>query len=399
MNWINASKEWIFRGISIIISLFFKSRNKNKSKYMKQKAGANSTNVQVAGNIAGNIMVGVSEERVRDIFDEKIQHEFESRSTKAQSVAKEKSSKLQYVIIQRMSEKNLMHAFSDPDFQFLLKDAQKSAATTDRELDFSLLCELLEDRFEKRKDRSAKIGIAQAVRIVPEIPDDALLGLTVLQAVSHLIPTNGGIKEGIIALDNLFSKIIYDKLPTDDRWLDDLSVLGTVRFTSFAGIKKIEQFCTEQLCGYTCEGISENSNDRKEVLEILSDSEINKDELLVKHELHSDYLRLSIVNKVMINNLTIKDTQKQAISDIAKKYCKIDVPHQETINCFMRLWDKKPTLKKLKDWWNSLDKLIEITPVGQALADANVRRCVSKNILSDFIFSNTSPLYGGVRWG
>lgn len=53
MQWIIDNKEWIFSGVgisilSILIRLFTKRKTKNIT--MKQKSGANSTNIQIGGD-------------------------------------------------------------------------------------------------------------------------------------------------------------------------------------------------------------------------------------------------------------------------------------------------------------------------------------------------------------
>ena len=57
MEWIIENKEWVFSGIGVfiiglIISVFTKN-GKRKSTKMKQKSGANSTNIQIGGDFNG----------------------------------------------------------------------------------------------------------------------------------------------------------------------------------------------------------------------------------------------------------------------------------------------------------------------------------------------------------
>ncbi|GAB6395352.1 MAG: hypothetical protein MdMp024_1664 [Bacteroidales bacterium] len=351
---------------------------------MQQKTGDNSTNLQANGNII--LQQGISEERVRAIFDEKMQCAIAQLSSEAQLIATNRNSKFLNKLVSRMMETNSMEAFLDPDFQFLLIDAQKSASSSDRDTDINLLSELLVHRFKKQKDRSAKIGIVKAVNIVHQIPDDALQGLTILHTVGTFFPTTGNIKDGLDILNNLFQKIIYDNLPFDSRWLDDLDILGAVRISNFGSMKKIEQYYPKRLCGYVCEGIAVNSNEHTEVVRLLKENRIPPVNILVKHELSDNHLRLNIVNKSVIDtlifhiekdndNIPFSDTQKQVITTIAENYCRIDAQHQATIDSFMKLLDNYPHLKTLKDWWNNLNKFIEITSVGRVLAHANAQRC------------------------
>ena len=52
-----------------------------------------------------------------------------------------------------------------------------------------------------------------------------------------------------------------------------------------------------------------------------------------------------------------------------------------TLNCkdnemtesFWKIWEGYPNLKKIRSWWNKLDSHFQITPVGEALANAYIR--------------------------
>jgi hypothetical protein len=351
---------------------------------VNQKAGDNSTNIGVGGDF---YQVGVSEQRVREIFDEKINIAVAQFSNEAKVIATERINNFLTILLPRMSESGALGAFVDPDFQILLLEAQKSAASTEREPDIKLLTELLVHRFNKKDDRSAKIGISKAVSIVHQIPDQALLGLTAFYAVFRFIPAAGNIEQGLDVLDDLFMRIMYDTLPEGTNWLDDLDVLGTIRFDRFGELKKIEKYYPYRLSGYTCEGILENSVQYNEIINIFKENEIAPDGFLVKHILSMNHLRLNIVNKDHIKKLIISkingesveidltEQQRQVLIIIAEKYMKIDTPLQQNIELFMKLWDERPRLKLLKDWWNKITAPVNITPVGRVLAHANAQRC------------------------
>jgi hypothetical protein len=268
---------------------------------MSQKAGNNSTNVGIGGNLI--IQNGISEQRVREIFDEKIEYAIAQLSSEAKEIALERINNFMKYLLPRMTETESLNAFTDPDFQLLLIEAQKGAASTEREPDIKLLTELLVHRFAKRNDRSARIGISKAVNIVHQIPDKALLGLTVFYTISSFIPTTGDIEKGIDAIDDLFRCIIYDTLPEGTDWLDDLDILGTIRLRGFGKMKTIQEYYTNTLSGYTCEGVVENSEQHKEIIEIFQDNKIDPGGLLVKHILSDNHLRLNILDKESIEDL------------------------------------------------------------------------------------------------
>ena len=44
----------------------------------------------------------------------------------------------------------------------------------------------------------------------------------------------------------------------------------------------------------------------------------------------------------------------------------------------MNEWDKRPNLKKLREWWDNMDVNFTLTSVGSVLAHSNLQRCESK---------------------
>ena len=176
----------------------------------KQKAGDNSLQVQ-----AETVVVGIDEKRVREIVDEKLQISLQDFSNEANQTAMQRNGEFGKRLINRMVDEDALQAFADPAFQLLLIEAQKRAASTEREPDYDLLSELMLHRFKKGANRNVRAGISRAVEIVDQISDEALLGLTIFHATTYFLPVSGNIKQGLDVLDGLFGRLVYDVLPTD----------------------------------------------------------------------------------------------------------------------------------------------------------------------------------------
>ena len=146
-----------------------------------QKSGDNSQLVQAETIIIQN---GVDEKRVREIFDEKTLTVIKEFSQEANELIRERVKKFGEDFIPKLIKENLVDSLKDPSIQILLLDAQKSAASTERQSDYSLLSELLIHRMKKGKDRYVRSGVSGAIKIVDEVSDEALLGLTVLYSVT-----------------------------------------------------------------------------------------------------------------------------------------------------------------------------------------------------------------------
>ena len=346
-----------------------------------QKAGDNSTQVQAS---VVNVYNGITEERARAIYKEEY-GKIKELTQEAEQTAIQRVCELENRIIPKLSQIDKgLNLFSNPDFQFLLIEAQKAAARSERPVDYDLLSELLIHRVKNNDDRKKKLGIKKAVEIVDGISEEALLGLTVLHSVSSFIPVTGDINEGLNVLDKLFEKIIYGELPTGNQWLDHLDLLGTIRINSFGTLKPICEYYSEVLNGYVCTGINKESDDYQKAVRLLSETKISNG-ILFDNVLNPDYVRMQIPTKESIDsmkrvfhpNITIplSETEKTTLKEIFSLYNNDSNLIQNVIQRFVEEWNKRESLRKLKEWWNDIPNSITITEVGKVLAHANAQRC------------------------
>lgn len=201
----------------------------------------------------------------------------------------------------------------------------------------------------------------------------------------------GVIQEGLDVLNSLFGKLIYATLPSGNDWLDHLDILNTIRIGEFRRLKKMEEYYSEQFAGYIDVGIKKLSQEYYKAIELLNSNNLPLN-ILIEHELNTDYIRLNIFNKKDIDTLKLThqisfnghtiplespltDTEKNAIRSIYDLY-KQDVEiRQENVNKFMEEWNKRANLKILREWWNNIEVSIQLTSVGKVLAHANAQRC------------------------
>ena len=133
-------------------------------------------------------------------------------------------------------------------------------------------------------------------------------------------------------------------------------------------------------------GIKKNSQEYYKAIELLNSNNLPLN-ILIEHELNTDYIRLCVLNKNDIdptklthlssNNIVISltDIQKNAIRSIYDLYKQDPVIRQENVNKFMEEWNKRANLKILREWWDNIEVLIQLTSVGKVLAHANAQRC------------------------
>ena len=354
-----------------------------------QRAGDNSHLMQ-AGTI--NIYNGIDEKRAREICAETYAVARRDFTADAYACANERVQQFEDSLLPKMQQiEGALSAFADPAFQFLLASAQRTAAATERDTDYDMLSELLVCRINKGQPRKNRAGISRAVEIVDKIDDDALCALTVVYAVNTVTPLANSCKLGLKVLADLFEKLMYMELPLGTDWIDHLDILDAVRINSVGSFKKIVDYYPERLSGYSSAGICIDSENYKNVLSILSEAGLNSS-FLVPNELLDGYVRLPIVGKSEIKNLTItrnsmvngnlihkqsriNEKEIEALEAVWNLYNTNAEVKKVAISAFMDEWDSYSSLKKLRIWWDSLPLAFKITHVGTVLAHANARRC------------------------
>lgn len=359
-----------------------------------QKAGDNSQQVQT--QVFNNYNIGLDEKRVREIIDEKINQAVADFTMESNVVAKRRMENFKNDFVPRLIRDNLLDALKDPSIQLLIVEAQKSAAATEREEDYSLLSELLIHRVKKSDDRNIRAGVSRAIKIVDEISDEALLGLTVVYLIEYLYPETGNIMEGLSVMDKVFSNVMTGPLPIGGEWLEHLDVLDTIRIKSslFGSLPGIDQLYLNQFPGYMDVGIDKSSQDFKKALDILVKAELPTD-FLCDHDLCEGYVRLAIRDLKIVDDIVLIEQQgksiekcqsespkivplsckqKEAIKRIYALYRNDDNLRTLNIAKFMEKWDEFDNLKEIREWWDTIHISFTITPIGRVLAHANGQR-------------------------
>lgn len=356
-----------------------------------QKAGDGSQQFQM---VNPTVNIGITEERAREIFTEMNAIARQNYTQDAYELAIKRVSMFEELLMNKVQQVDgMLEAFRDPSFQFLLVEAQKRAAASDREVDLEMLTELLVHRVEKKDDRKIKASISRAVEIVDQIDDDALCGLTLVYAINSWGAVAGDISQGLSIMNALFSSLCYRELPTGFEWVYHLDILDAVRSSSVGSFKKFKEYYSSVFAGYTCAGIKKDSENYSKALEILRGANLPAD-VLVPHELNDGFTRLNVRDKESIANIELisvvhnaevvekrKVTMQEveALNRIWDLYS-TDVKIIEDVkNAFMVKWDTYETLNLIRTWWEKLPHSFVVTPIGKALAHANAQR-YNKNV-------------------
>ena len=389
----------------------------NKSE---QTAGDNSTQVQAGTvnnyyNTTTTNIIGIDEERARNICKEEYAIAKANWTQEAQGIAQERVIALEDKLIPKMKQHDeTLKIFGDPAFQFVLRKAQVSAAASGEERDLDMLSELIVHRAEQNGNRERTLGIAKAIEIIDQIPESSLIGLSIFYAISTYVPETHDVHQGLRVLDNLYKSILNDvELPVGEQWIENLDVLSAVRISSsgIQSFKKMEEFLPNNLAEYLPIGIERNSKEYNEILselhnvglyDLKEDIEVfnknNRDNkikslkiathLLKEHPLREGYLicvcppkyftdNISIIIKANIDSkevdITLNKEQCLAWKHLAEITYRDGHNVEALTSNLIKECNNYETFKKVMVWWNQLPVFFTISPIGIAIANAYIR--------------------------
>ena len=354
-----------------------------------QKAGDNA----VQNQIGAQIIVGIDEKRVREICDEKISFAIQDLSLGASDVARQRIGTLTDKVIEKIKkDPTHIQAFSDPSFQRDIIRAQIAAAESDREPDIETLSELLLARMNGKLKRSTKTGLRKAIEIVPELEENELTALTAMFFYCRCHITNmyaATAEMHLAALDSNFSAILSaSNLPIGSKWIQHLGILDCVEVNHIGSFKKMEEYYAEDVNGLICAGIAKDSVEYLDAVEVLKECGFNSNILLL-NELLSGYVRLPVArlddlstlpmiipNVPRIFEMTTNEKQKEGLAKVINLYSKDSALLKKVKFAFAEKITGHGTLNQFKTWLSSLKPSFELTPIGEALAYVNARRCI-----------------------
>ena len=192
-------------------------------------------------------------------------------------------------------------------------------------------------------------------------------------------------------LDSLYGRIIYDKLPVGNDWIEDLDILDAIRINHFGKFKSINEYCGSALNGIVTIGVKKDSDDYNTAIKILQDNGLMIPNLFIENSLLQDYMRINIGNFEAIDSLMLvrviggtsmqaplSEQQKTAIKSIIELYVKDSKLKNDVEESFVSEWDKRNNLALLRRWLEKIPNSFSITSVGKVLAHANAQRCDNK---------------------
>lgn len=350
-----------------------------------QTAGDNAQQLQIERIDKLTIVNGITEQRAREIFREMNEITRKEYTSDAYEVALKRVTMFETLLMDKVQKVDgLLESFADPSFQYLLADAQRHAAASERETDYATLTELLGCRAKHGYDRKIRAGISQAVKIVDEVDDDALCGLTASYAVWRMYPLAQFCGQGMDTVDSAFSTLVYQPLPHGREWIEHLEILNAVRCTPIAGIRKFEDLYASQIAGYTCTGIKKDSDEYSKAVEIIHNNSLPVN-ILVEHEWNEGYVRLCVPHIEYLDHILVgtydrkssrrlNERERVALREIWGLYSKDLSVKGNVQHRFDEEIAKRPNIAAVRDWWNALPYAFNLTHAGVVLAHANAQQ-------------------------
>lgn len=352
-----------------------------------QVAGDNSTQIQ-ASTINNNYytIAGVSEEKAREICRHEFQVAMQNWAEQATTIAEQRVSKLEDKILSKMqSYDKELKMFSEPAFQILLRKAQISAASTDKDADYEMLSYLLLHRVHHNNNRESNLGITKAIEIVDQIDEQALVALTIVHVISVLIPITDNVDVALSKLDQTYGTLLNGiKLPLGEEWMEHLDILSAIRMNSkgIGAFNKMEAFIPQVMDKYIVKGFPSDSEELNGIITDLRKEAIPSN-VIMDNPLVSGYKILNPAiydtDNIMIyvdfsgQIVPIKPNERQisVIKDVIQKFKKINGTNKPTEE-FWHRWNSYPNLKNVREWFNQLPLFFNITTIGKALVAAYV---------------------------
>lgn len=355
------------------------------------ETGDDSTNITgKTVNVTQNYYQGLTEDKVTEIIDKKLEmlNTIQVFTQEAYNRAESRVKKLEEIVIPRIAKiDETLGIFADPSFQSVLNDAVKVAAQIDEVESYKLLSELLAHKVEKPNDKSVKMDVIYAIDVIDKITDEALQAITVFVALQSWMPASGIISQGLSTINNIYSKLIFSDLPTDDKWIDQLDILKVLRIQSFGRFPSLSELQKRLFSGYVVCGIPKDSEKLNEIYQLLDDCSLPRT-CLIENELDSNYYRLPLVGIKKIelmdyidNNapfihgrVQLNEKQICNIKKIISYYENDAIKLQEISEKFNIKWNSYANLKRIGDWWTKLPYSFDLTSIGKVLAITNAQR-------------------------
>lgn len=341
-----------------------------------QKAGPNSTQVTVAGDMNLGLTVDEGIQIARLVAQQVIQE----YAASALEVAHQRIDEFDQKLVDLLDQTEALSMLGDPAFQILMKKAQRSAAASGRPEDLDRLAQLLNER-ATQVDRIRQAATDQAVQVVDLVADEALAALTMSRFMQLQWALDGELHSGLDRFERFASALMEMSLPTGEEWVEHLDSLGLVRISRSEHFNSASEVLSRTLPGYVCRGVDgsdvEAMNGARSAIKHLP---------LIEHELKPGFFRFPFSSEDQVRQIQEQHADLlpsvQELLDAAATHTGFPEADAALTPRLMNEFEKREASGSLIAWWVSQTLAYRFTPAGTVLASANSKRLLRQAGLS-----------------
>lgn len=341
-------------------------------RIQRQEAGNNCTNYQTE-NI--NINQGITYRDAKDIALDIYRQNFIQLSEQAAKIALDRVEAFidEFLTKLQSMDVSLLGRMNEPAIQSSIYSAQKQYAITGDEKQKNILLDLIVQRCGSEERGIHQIVLDEAINIISKLTSEQMDVLTLNFVICRLMDTE--INDFYSFLNHLDLHVLsfVDALECTNSMYEHLAYLGvaTIEFTGRA--PQLYNSYKERYAAVFSKGLS-----HEEVSCFKNETGIS-DDYFIEHHKFPMCLQLAALNKQALLSRCERDELPALIID---KLCALllsNTMNGEEAKVF--LIKHRPLIAGLfSKWDNSLISHINITPVGIAIAQANLLRKTGKHL-------------------
>lgn len=331
----------------------------------KQDSGDNSQNIQVAGNL----IIGITEASAREIALDIYRENFIKLATEAKEIAFNRVEELVEDFLGKLHERNpeSLDSLKDPGMQVSLFNAQKEYAKTgDKNLEETLV-DMLVDRASIKERNLKQIVLDESIITVSKLTTEQIDILTLVFLLTRTI--NNKIVS-IPTLKKYFIEYLFpfiSSLTNEESTYEHLVYSGCSSFMSISYDDKLETILRNRYKALFLKGFT-----KEEFENSIGEMEKYKDLIIPCFHDLSKFQLNTMDEKKLESKALAKGIDAAIISRLNQSYTTYLMTPEESKDFIL---DQTPELEQLlKVWATSNMNSTSLTSVGIAIAHANFRR-------------------------
>jgi len=356
-----------------------------------QNAKENAQQVQIERR---SVLDGFDETKAREMFYKRYDQTRVMFTKEAEDIARTRVAEFEKVLMEKIRKTIGKYSmFRDPWFYRQLAEAQKASATSGLYDDYDLLASLLLNKYLEGGDDlgCSPSVINQTIKAIRNMSEQTLVAFTVICSIDYIhAQESTSVLETISYYENRYRKLLSTDLPElKFEFNNEVQVLnlGTIHFDKKDWAEcEVKLFSTHHK-NLIDVGIKKDSKQYTTALDIIRESSLCKEIILVEHELDSDCVRIALGRREDIEKLDFLNSQKSALHRIFDLYERDETMLQKNLEKLSYIWQERPVLKKISTFYNCVG-CITPTKSGIYLTVANLSRL---NLLDNTIFK-TCPI-------